>query len=142
VPFLAVFGVGFVEIWFAVPTGLALGLPAPFVWIMTIAGSMTSSTIVAYTGDALRGWLIRRRGADWPKKDGRIFRVWVRYGVPGWGLASPLFMTPPMGTAVALMLGAPKRRLLIWMIGGIVLWTSLLVAAGLIGMGLIQGAIR
>lgn len=141
-PLLAVFGVGFIEIWFAVPTGLALGLPAPAVWVMTIAGSLTSSTIVAYTGHALRGWLVRRRGKDWPDKSGRIYRVWIRYGVPGWGLASPLFMTPPMGTAVALMLGAPKRRLLIWMFWGIVLWTSILVVAGIIGMGLIHDAIH
>ena len=54
-PLLAVFGVGFIEIWFAVPTGLALGLPAPIVWIMTVAGSMTSVNLVAFTGDALRG---------------------------------------------------------------------------------------
>jgi hypothetical protein len=59
VPLLAVFGVGFIEIWFAVPTGLALGLPAPIVWIMTVAGSMTSVTLVAFAGDAPRGWLVR-----------------------------------------------------------------------------------
>ncbi len=138
VPLLAVFGVGFIEIWFAVPTGLALGLPAPIVWIMTVAGSMTSVTLVAFAGDALRGWLIRRRGTDWPAKTGRIYGIWVRYGVPGWGLVSPLFMTPPMGTAVALMLGAPKRRLLVWMFAGVMLWTSILVAAGIIGLGLIK----
>ena len=49
-------------------------------------------------------------------------------------------MTPPMGTAVALMLGAPRRRLVAWMFGGVLVWTSILVVAGLIGMGLIQAA--
>ncbi len=141
-PLLAVFGVGFIEIWFAVPTGLALGLPAPIIWIMTVAGSMTSVTLVAFAGDALRGWLVRRRGQDWPAKTGRIYRVWVRYGVPGWGLVSPLFMTPPMGTAVALMLGAPKRRLVVWMFAGVMLWTTILVVAGIIGLGLIHDAIH
>lgn len=137
-PLLAVFGVGFIEIWFAVPTGLALGLPAPVVWIMTVAGSLTSTTIVAYAGEALRDWLVRRRGKDGPPRTGRIYRIWLRYGVPGWGLVSPLFMTPPMGTAVALMLGAPRRRLMVWMFAGVMVWTSILVVAGLIGLGLIQ----
>jgi hypothetical protein len=142
VPLLAVFGVGFIEIWFAVPTGLALGLPAPIVWILTVAGSMTSVNLVAFTGDALRSWLVRRRGKDWPDQNGRMYKLWVRYGVPGWGLVSPLFMTPPMGTAVALMLGAPKRRLLVWMFFGVMLWTTILVVAGLIGLSLIHDAIH
>ncbi|HEX7497715.1 MAG TPA: hypothetical protein VF344_04545 [Candidatus Limnocylindrales bacterium] len=141
-PLLAVFGVGFIEIWFAVPTGLALGLPAPIVWVMTVAGSMTSVSLVAFAGEALRGWLIRRRGKDWPNKTGRVFGLWMRYGIPGWGLVSPLFMSPPMGTAVALMLGAPKRRLLVWMFAGVMLWTTILVAAGIIGLGLIHDAIH
>jgi len=137
-PLLAVFGVAIIEIWFAVPTGLALGLPALVVWILTVAGAIVSVTLVANTGDALRNWLVRRHGSDWPPKGGRMYRVWVRYGVPGWGLASPLFMAPPMGTAVALMLGAPKRRLMVWMFAGVFLWVTILVAAGLVGLGLIQ----
>jgi len=137
-PLLAVFGVAFLEIWFAVPTGLALGLPAPIVWIMTVAGALASVTVVASTGDALRVWLLRRRGKDAVPRTGRIFAIWLRYGVPGWGLASPLFMAPPMGTAVALMLGAPKRPLMVWMFAGVLLWTSILVTAGIVGLGLIH----
>jgi hypothetical protein len=133
-----VFGVAFLEIWFAVPTGLALGLPAPIVWIMTVAGALASVTVVASTGDALRVWLLRRRGKDAVPRTGRIFAIWLRYGVPGWGLASPLFMAPPMGTAVALMLGAPKRPLMVWMFAGVLLWTSILVTAGIVGLGLIH----
>ena len=137
-PLLAVFGAAFIEIWLGAPTGLALGLPAPIVWIMTVAGSMTSVTIVALAGDALRGWLLRRFGKGGSPRKGRIYAVWQRYGVPGWGLVSPLFMSPPMGTGVALMLGAPRRRLLVWMFGGVLLWASILVVACLIGIGLVH----
>lgn len=137
-PWLAVFAVAIIEIWFAVPTGLALGLPAPVIWVMTVAGAIVSVSLVASTGDALRSFLVRRRGRDWPDKSGRIYGVWVRYGVPGWGLVSPLFMSPPMGTAVALMLGAPKRRLMGWMFAGVLLWVTILVMAGIVGVGLIH----
>jgi uncharacterized membrane protein len=138
VPILAVFGVAIVEIWFAVPIGLALGLPAPIVWIMTASGAIVSVALVASAGDAFRSWMMRRRGKDRAPKTGRIYRIWLRYGVPGWGLVSPLFMAPPMGTAVALMLGAPKRSLMVWMFAGVLVWTSILVVAGFVGMGLIQ----
>jgi hypothetical protein len=137
-PLLAVFGVAAIEIWFAVPTGLALGVPAILVWVLTVAGSMVSVTLVAFAGDAIRSRLLRRFGKGSAPRSGRIYRVWLRYGVPGWGLVSPLFMTPPMGTGVALMLGAPKRPLMIWMFAGVVLWVTILVVAGLVGMGLIQ----
>ena len=108
-PVLAVFGLAIVEIWLAVPTGLALGLPAPIVWVMTVAGASVSVAVVASAGDSFRGWLLRRRGNDGAPRTGRIYGVWLRYGVPGWGLVSPLFMAPPMGTAVALTLGEIGR---------------------------------
>jgi hypothetical protein len=138
VPLLVVFWVGVIEIWFAVPTGLALGLPAPLTWLATVAGSAVSVTLVARTGDAFRNWVLRRSGKEWPDRQGRIYRVWVRYGVPGWGLASPLFMSPPMGTAVALMLGAPRSRLMRWMYAGVMLWVTILVVATFVGMNVVR----
>jgi len=135
---LAVLCVGAIEIWFGVPTGFALGLPVPVVWLMTVAGSFASVTVVAFAGDALRTRLMRRFGKGGPPKTGRIYRVWLRYGVPGWGLVSPLFMTPPMGTAVALMLGAPRRQLMAWMYAGVLLWVTILVAAAIVGLGLLH----
>jgi hypothetical protein len=43
-----------------------------------------------------------------------------------------------MGTAVALILGAPRRALMLWMYAGVVLWTTILVAAALIGLRVIE----
>ena len=137
-PLLAVFGAAFIEIWAGPPVGLALGLPAPIVWSMTVAGSMTSVTIVAFVGDALRTWLLRRFGKGAAPRTGRIYGVWLRYGVPGWGLSSPFYMSPPMGTGVALMLGAPRRRLLGWMFAGVLLWATILVVATIVAADLIH----
>ena len=69
---------------------------------------------------------------------GRLYRVWVRFGVPGWGLASPLLLAPVMGTAIAMVLGSPRNRLLAWMTAGVVLWTTILVIAGTIGSKIIR----
>ena len=52
------------EIWGAVPVGLALGLPPLLVWGLTIIGSMIGVGAVALAGDAARAWLVRRRGGS------------------------------------------------------------------------------
>lgn len=138
---LAVFGLAAVEIWFAVPAGLALGLAPWLVWIITIAGSLCGVIVVAVGGDRLRTWLTRRRRGWMVARAGRTYQIWVRFGVPGWGLASPLLVAPAMGTAIGLLLGAPRGRLLAWMGAGVVIWTSILVVAGMIGVQLVQHAV-
>lgn len=120
------------------PAGLALGLAPWLVWIITIAGSLCGVAIVAVGGDRLRTWLTKGRQGWMAARTGRIYAILVRYGVPGWGLASPLLVAPAMGTAIGLLLGAPRGRLLAWMGVGVVVWTSILVIAGMIGIQLIQ----
>jgi hypothetical protein len=142
VPILTVFGLAVVEIWFAVPAGLAFGLPPLVVWLATLSGSLLSVTVVAFAGDSVRAWIARRRGGSVLAGRGRLYRIWVRYGVIGWGLASPLVFAPPMGTAIGLALGAPRRRLLAWMAVGAVLWTTILVGAGVIGYDLVHLGLR
>lgn len=131
---LSVLGLAVVEIWGAVPVGLALGLPPLLVWVLTVIGSMAGVTGVAVAGEAVRAWLVRRRGAATTAGHGRLYRVWIRYGVVGWGLVSPLVFAPAMGTAIGIALGAPRRRLIAWMSAGVVVWTSILVIAGDLGL--------
>jgi hypothetical protein len=142
VSILTVFGLATVEIWFAVPAGLALGVPPPVLWLATVAGSLLSVTVVAFAGDALRAWLVRRRGGSVVAGRGRLYRIWVRYGVIGWGLVSPLVFAPPMGTAIGLVLGAPRRQLLAWMAVGAILWSTILVGGGVLGLDIIHLGLR
>lgn len=137
--FLAVFGAAIVEIWGAVPVGLALGLPAPAIWVAAVAGALISVSVVAIGGDAVRAWIVRRRGQRTLAGQGRLYRIWLRWGVVGWGLISPLVFAPPMGTAIAVALGAPRGRLLASMTAGVLLWVTILVAAGEGGLALLRG---
>ncbi len=126
------------ELWFAVPAGLAAGLDPIVVWTCTCAGALFGVAIVTIGGDAVRRWFLRRRGREIISGKGRLFALWQRYGVIGWGLISPLFVAAPMGTAIALALGAPKRRLLLSMSAGVALWTTIVVAGAVLGIGAIQ----
>lgn len=138
-PVAVVFGLAVVEIWAAVPAGLALGLPGLAIWVVTIVGSLVGVGVVLVAGVRIRDWLGRVRGGDREPRTGRLARVWTRFGVVGWGLVSPLVMAPPMGTAVGLVLGAPKVRLLVSMTAGVVVWTSILVLAGSAGVAVLHG---
>ena len=137
-PVLAVFGLAVIEIWAAVPAGLALGLPAGLIWVATVAGSLAGVSLVLYGGSPVRDRLVRRLGPAISARTGRLTRVWHRYGVVGWGLISPLVMAPAMGAALGLLLGAPRGRLLASMGAGIALWSTILMIAGLAGLDLLH----
>lgn len=130
---------GAIEIWAAVPAGVALGLPYVVVWILSATGSLASVALVSNAGDAARAWLVRRFGHGGLAPRGRLWSIWVRWGVPGWGLVSPLVFAPPMGTALALALGAPRKRLWLWMSAGVLVWTTILVVAVALGVSVIGG---
>ncbi|MHB8460442.1 MAG: small multi-drug export protein [Candidatus Limnocylindrales bacterium] len=136
-PLAVVFGLALIEIWAAVPAGIALGVPAIAIWIVTVFGSLVGVSVVLFAGVRIRDRLGRIHGRGAPRT-GRLERIWLRYGVVGWGLISPLVMAPPMGTAVALILGAPRSRLLASMAAGVVLWTTILVAAGSAGVAFLH----
>src|SRR5207248_7298969 len=74
-----VFGLAVLEIWAAVPAGIALGMPPLVVWLLTVTGSLLGVAVVGFGGGALRGWLARRRGDAILSRSPRLQGVWLRY---------------------------------------------------------------
>jgi hypothetical protein len=130
---LGVAAVAVVELWAAVPAGIALGLPTPLVWAATLAGALIGITIVVVAGDRLRTWLVDRFGHGGAREGGRLRRVWDRYGVIGWGLLAPLLLGAPLAAAIGVALGAGRRRLVFWLGAGAALWTTVLTVAVALG---------
>ena len=56
----AVFGIALVELWAAAPAGLAMGLPAPLVWALTVCGAFLGVLLVVLAGEPVRAWLVAR----------------------------------------------------------------------------------
>ena len=68
--------------------------------------------LAAEGGELGRGRWVRRGGAG-SKGRGRLERVWSsRIGLPGVAVMSPLLIGAPLGTLLALALGAARGRLL------------------------------
>ena len=139
---LVVFILGVLELWLAIPVGLVMGLNPVAIAIMSILGAICGALIVARVGEDLRSWLSRKYGWDILKRrQGIIHRIWLKYGVIGLGLLSPFVTGAPLGTALGIALGTPKKRLLLWISIGIVLWGIGLTIAGAMGKLFIEDLI-
>jgi hypothetical protein len=135
---LGVFALSLVELWAAVPAGVALGLPPILVWLATVAGAMVCIVVVVLAGERLRAWLVSRLGHGRAREGGRLRSIWERHGVIGWGLLGPLVLGAPFSAALGVGLGAPRGRLLIWLGAGVVLWTTILTAAAVFGVDAVR----
>ena len=132
--FLIIFGLGAAELWAAAPAGLAMGFHPALTCAVASVGGIVAATAVVLLGEPVRVWILRRRK---PKKQPGLFdRIWQRYGVVGWGLLAPLLTGSPLGTAIGLALGAPARRLLVWISIGSILWSVVFTVASTFGFRL------
>jgi len=131
---LIVFLTGVAELWLAIPLGLVLKLSPLSTAVTAALGSVTSALIVAFAGSNLRSRFLKwRYGSDENLKKGRYFKIWNKYGVVGLGILSPLLFGAPLGTAVGIIFGAERNRLLLWIIIGIIIWSAGLTAAVYLG---------
>ena len=130
-----VFISGVVELWLAVPMGIALKLNPILIVAVSASSSILAVLIVAFLGDSIRNRFIAwRYGEDKKFETSRIHDVWNKYGVVGLGLLSPLLFGAPLGTAVGITFGARKDNLILWMSLGIIIWSVGLTAAGIMGL--------
>ncbi len=136
---LTVLGLSTIELWAAIPAGLALQLHPMTVGITAAIGAMLGALAVVLLGERVRTWLVRRHSSKEEKgQHGLIYRIWHRYGVIGLGLLAPLLTGAPLGAALGLTLGVPAGRLLLWISLGIMLWSTVLTLAGALGFAGIE----
>lgn len=139
---LAVAGLGAVELWAAVPAGLAFHLHPAVVGGLAALGAVSAALLVALLGERVRARLLRRHvaeGGATPR--GLVGRIWRRFGVIGLGLAAPLLLGTSLGTALGIALGVPPRRLVLWIGLGAVACSAALTLAATLGLAGI-GALR
>ena len=132
---LLVFGAGILELWAAIPLGLAINLNPVLIGIASAVGAILAAFLVTAVGDSIREKVIKwRYGENKDLEDSRYYKIWNKYGIVGLGLISPLLFGAPVGAALGVALGSDKKPLLIWMSIGIVIWSAALTAAGYLGL--------
>ncbi|MFT9846918.1 small multi-drug export protein [Aneurinibacillus sp. REN35] len=129
----SVIGASIIELWAAIPVGFALRLHPTIIAIASAVGSILAAAIVIFLGKSLRNWLTKRMKKK-NGRQGRMARIWEKYGVIGLGLASPLLTGAPLGAAIGISAGAHPVKLFIWMTIGIIIWSIILTAAVALGL--------
>jgi hypothetical protein len=134
---LSTFVAGAFWLWWAIPTGMVLDLPPFLSGAAATLGNLGAVLFVVGLNEQLRRWSINYRLAT--KQGERLKQVWSSYGLPGVALLSPLLTGAPLGTALALLFGAPPRPLLCWMTVSVVLWGASLTVAATFGWSVLRG---
>jgi uncharacterized membrane protein len=131
---------GAVEFWLAAPAGFAFGLHPAVTFLATAGGGIIGVLVVLIPGERIGAWLARRRaGKPRSKNAERASRVWDKYGLIGFAFFSPILPGAPLGALMALALGTPKWRVLLWFSLSLVVWSAgvtLVAAYGLAALGI------
>lgn len=136
--YLTVYLIGIIELWVAVPTGLAFKLDPLLIVVCSATGASTGAFLVVLIGEPLRQWLLRFKRADVDKPEGRIKKIWDRYGIPGLCLIAPFLTGAHFGAAIGLTLGGDKKIIMVWMIVSCFLWATIFTVTGAMGVSLFK----
>ncbi len=111
----AVFGLGIVYFLAAIPTGVALKLPPALAAAAAWAGYTAIAAAMLLLGTPAREWLQRKFKISLEPNPQKVFwRIWGRFGMQGLGLLAPVTTGPYIAALIALALGTPPRKVILW----------------------------
>lgn len=106
---IPIFFLSALKVIFGPTLGYATGLNIVTTIITTVAGMMTSVTALTYFGS----WLRTKLPARFFNSDKKS--IWKKYGLTGVVILTPLLLTPIGGTILAVSLGGPKEKIILYM---------------------------
>ena len=92
---------------------------------------MTTVVILTYVGSNVRERLVKFFGSKKPTrkitpKKRRIVKIWRKYGIVGVAFLTPLLLTPPGGTLIALSFKEKKQQIILYMLASSIFWSLIL----------------
>ena len=136
---LSIFIAGITGIWKGIPVGFALHAHPFAIAGFTALGSTAVVLFLVLSGDKVKNWIMNRYSDQKMTRSREKFsRIMDKYGVAGIGLIGCGLVGPIVSTIVGLILVQKTRRLILYLIIGVVLWSSLLTAVGEAGIRMLQ----
>lgn len=133
---ISVFLVGILELWGAVPTGLAFKLNPILIILFSALGAATGALLVLIIGEPLRKWLLTIKKPNLEKPNSKFKGIWDSFGIPGLCLISPLLLGAHIGAAIGLTLGGNKIIIALWMTISCLLWATIFTLFGTMGISI------
>ncbi|SDM12138.1 hypothetical protein SAMN05421823_110226 [Catalinimonas alkaloidigena] len=121
-------------------TGLATGLTLGETLVFTVLGMMTSVVMFSLLGERLRKlWTQyfpqRKRKKLFTPRNRRIVTIWTRWGVQGVAFLTPVLFSPIIGTILAASFGAPKGKIVGYMLVSAIFWAAIVTVVMYYGFG-------
>ena len=129
--YLATIAGSAVKFIFGPITGVSSGLNFLETYCCTVAGMMLTVVVLSYLGTPARNWLAQKLASKkkkkvFTKRNRRIVRVWGVYGMKGVAFLTPLLLTPPGGTLIAISFGEDKQKIVLYMLISAAVWGAVI----------------
>jgi Putative small multi-drug export protein len=135
---LTVFGLGIAYFLAAIPTGVAMHLHPLTAAFCAWAGYTAIAAVMLAIGTPARKWLAEKfKISPHPNPEKLVWRVWIRWGLPGLALVAPVTCGPYFAALIGLLLGEKPWRLLLWIAAGVIPWCILFAVLAATGSQLL-----
>jgi len=132
-----VFLVGTIGIWKAVPAGFLLKVTPLLIFLMTVLGALIGVLTIYTFGKWIKSYIERRKNKKRiEKKQSRARNLFEKYGVIGFALLGTILMGPQITMAMGLIIVKTQKKLLLWIVAGICIWTGALTIFAALGIEL------
>jgi hypothetical protein len=117
------------KIIFGPTMGYAAGLSPLVTVIITVAGMMTTVLLFTFLGERIRETILRKFIK--PKKvftprNRKFVKIWRKYGELGISFLTPILLSPPGGSIIAMALGGSRKKTIAYMLLWSVVWTTII----------------
>ena len=120
------------KIIFGPTMGYAAGLHPLESVGLTVAGMMTTVVLFSFLGKRIRNKfmvLYFKPKKVFTKRNRRFVKIWRKYGEFGIAFLTPILLSPPGGTLIAIALGGTPRKTIFYMFIWSVFWSFVITYA-------------
>ena len=108
--------------------GYAAGLSPILTIILTVSGMMTTVLVFTFFGEKIRANVLKRYIKPkkiFTPKNRRFVRIWKKYGELGISFLTPILLSPPGGSIIAIALGGSRRKTIAYMFLFSIFWSTI-----------------
>ena len=109
--------------------GYAAGFSPLLTVIITVAGMMTTVLIFTFFGEIIREKILNRfikPKKVFTKKNRRFVKLWRKYGELGVAFLTPILLSPPGGSIIAMALGGSRKKTIGYMFLWSIVWSTII----------------
>lgn len=135
----AIYLAGITGLYKGVPVGVALEAHPVITAGFTALGNITTVFILYFSGEPFKKWLFKKIGEDrLERKKEKFTHLMDRYGTVGLGLIVSGTLGPIPAVLIGMAVVKDTRRLMIFLVIGIILWSAALTVVAVLGVDLIK----